>query len=217
MPRNSVLEVYRVFASLTVPWGPGLQTSAAPNPSTSWYFLFCCSASECCALMLRNESKTVLTFSCNMEGVFALLTVPWGPGLQTSAAPNPSASCSFLFFCSAFECCALMLRNKIKNHLLRRWQRLSGSGAGGSRTLVQTGNPYVFYMLSRELVVGIRLASGGRPCPYSLSFRCNAGTSLQLARSHEHLRVGKRQAGFPGDVLSRLPRTGIKLYLHYAN
>ena len=42
------------------------------------------------------------------------------------------------------------------------------SGAAGSRTPVQTGNRYGFYMLIRLLVVGIRLASGSRPGPYSL-------------------------------------------------
>ena len=42
------------------------------------------------------------------------------------------------------------------------------SGAAGSRTPVQTGNQYGFYMLIRLLVVRIRLASGSRPEPYSL-------------------------------------------------
>jgi len=41
------------------------------------------------------------------------------------------------------------------------------SGAAGSRTPVQTGNQYGFYMLIRLLVVGIRLAIGSRPEPYS--------------------------------------------------
>ncbi len=41
-------------------------------------------------------------------------------------------------------------------------------GAAGSRTPVQTGNQYGFYMHIRLLVVGIRLASGSRPEPYSL-------------------------------------------------
>ena len=41
------------------------------------------------------------------------------------------------------------------------------SGAGGSRTLVQTGNQYGFYMRILLLVVGIRLARGSRPEPYS--------------------------------------------------
>ena len=41
------------------------------------------------------------------------------------------------------------------------------SGAGGSRTLVQTGNQYGFYMLILLLIVGRGLAKGSRPSPYS--------------------------------------------------
>ena len=40
------------------------------------------------------------------------------------------------------------------------------SGAGGSRTLVQTGNQYGFYMLILLLVVGKRLVTGDRSDPY---------------------------------------------------
>ena len=40
------------------------------------------------------------------------------------------------------------------------------SGAGGSRTLVQTGNQYGFYMLILLLVVGKRLVTGNRSDPY---------------------------------------------------
>ena len=40
-------------------------------------------------------------------------------------------------------------------------------GAAGSRTPVQTGNQYGFYMLILLLVVGDRLARGSRPEPYS--------------------------------------------------
>ena len=39
-------------------------------------------------------------------------------------------------------------------------------GAGGSRTLVQTGNQYGFYMHILLLVVGNRLVTGNRSDPY---------------------------------------------------
>ena len=40
-------------------------------------------------------------------------------------------------------------------------------GAAGSRTPVQTGNQYGFYMLILLLIVGKKLAEGSRPFPYS--------------------------------------------------
>lgn len=41
----------------------------------------------------------------------------------------------------------------------------SEGGAGGSRTRVQTWKPYVFYMLSPDLVFMHRLDQGHRPVP----------------------------------------------------
>jgi hypothetical protein len=46
-------------------------------------------------------------------------------------------------------------------------KRLDCCGVAGSRTPVQTGNRYGFYMLILLLVVGRRLAKGSRPFPYS--------------------------------------------------
>jgi len=43
-------------------------------------------------------------------------------------------------------------------------------GTGGSRTRVQTGKPYVFYMLIPDLVFVCQLDQGHRPAPYLLNF-----------------------------------------------
>ena len=58
---------------------------------------------------------------------------------------------------------------------LRRCRRFSLSGAGGSRTLVQTAGPYAFYTLIPALVFVCRQDPGHQPTPYPLNLTLQAG------------------------------------------
>ena len=54
------------------------------------------------------------------------------------------------------------------------------SGAGGSRTLVQTGKPYAFYMLIPAFIFVMRQDLDHQPQPYPLNFHPPAEASKRL-------------------------------------
>ena len=71
----------------------------------------------------------------------------------------------------------------------------SYGGAGGSRTLVQTGKPYAFYTLIPALIFELRQDPGHQPQPYPLKFRRQSGAIADYSRyccAAEPESLGKR-------------------------
>ncbi len=56
------------------------------------------------------------------------------------------------------------------------------SGAGGSRTLVQTGKPYAFYMLIPAFIFVLRQDPDHQPQPYPLKLHHADGAQRDYSR-----------------------------------
>ncbi len=77
------------------------------------------------------------------------------------------------------------------------------SGAGRSRTAVQTSNKSAFYTLILWLFFESATDKDTQDRPYSLKIHNAGGKNALLSHSREHLRVVNRWEWFPGDVLFR--------------
>ena len=59
-------------------------------------------------------------------------------------------------------------------------------GAGGSRTLVQTGKPYAFYMLIPDFIFVMQQDLDHQLHPYPLNFHCPVEATKQLFPIYLH-------------------------------
>ena len=118
--------------------------------------------------MSYKDKKEIQTggpeFIVELRGVPPCRSVfPLASVLQIETTRN-AAHCMFLFLTIPYE-------SKLSTGLLKQKHPLRGAlfllvrGAAGIRTPVQTGNQYVFYMLSLSLVVGQGQAKGHRSMP----------------------------------------------------
>ena len=93
------------------------------------------------------------------------------------------------------------------------------SGAGGSRTLVQTENRYGFYMLILLLIVGNRLVTGNRSDPY---FPENSRGTRNLSFGYPGLNgtpyaLPNREESSAGYPVPNQPRAGDKAFIRLTN